>query len=66
MAVSLASRILAEFKMQIESLKLVPDKGGCFEVSLNGDLVYSKLKTGEFPDEPRMLGLIGKQLKTRL
>jgi selenoprotein W-related protein len=62
----LASRILSEYKMQIESLALVPDKGGCFELSLNGDLVYSKLKTGEFPDESRMIGVIGKQLKSRV
>ena len=62
----MASRILAEYKLQIQSLELVPDKGGCFELSLNGDLVYSKLKTGEFPDEARMLGVIGKQLKSRL
>ena len=62
----MASRILIEYKMQIESLELVPDKGGCFELSLNGDLVYSKLDTGEFPDESRMIGVIGKQLKTRV
>jgi selenoprotein W-related protein len=62
----LASRILSEYKLQIESLELVPDKGGCFELSLNGELVYSKLKTGEFPDEARMLGVIGKQLKSRI
>jgi selenoprotein W-related protein len=52
--------------MQVERVELVPDKGGCFELSLNGDLVYSKLKTGEFPDESRMLGIIGKQLKVRV
>jgi selenoprotein W-related protein len=52
--------------MQIESVNLVPDKGGCFELSLNGHLVYSKLKTGEFPDEAEMVGTIGKQLKKRL
>jgi selenoprotein W-related protein len=52
--------------MQIEHLELVPDKGGCFEVSLNGDLVYSKLKTGEFPDEAQIVGTIGKQLKKRV
>jgi selenoprotein W-related protein len=57
---------LSEYKLQIESLELVPDKGGCFELSLNGELVYSKLKTGEFPDEARMLGVIGKQLKSRI
>lgn len=52
--------------MQVESLKLVPDRGGCFELSLNGDLIYSKLKTGEFPDEARIVGTIGKQLKRRV
>lgn len=52
--------------MQIEGLSLVPDRGGCFELSLNGDLVYSKLKTGEFPEEARVVGLIGKQLKKRI
>lgn len=52
--------------MQVESLKLVPDRGGCFEVSLNGDLIYSKLKTGEFPDEVRIVGTVGQQLKKRL
>lgn len=62
----MASRILSEYKMQIDRLELVPDKGGCFEVSLNGELVYSKLKTGEFPEESRMIGVIGKQLKSRL
>lgn len=62
----MASRILNEYKLQIENLTLVPDRGGCFEVSLNGDLVYSKLKTGEFPDEARMLGVIGKQLQKRV
>jgi selT/selW/selH-like putative selenoprotein len=52
--------------MQIESLNLVPDRGGCFELFLNGDLAYSKLRTGEFPDEAQIVGMIGKQLKRRL
>jgi selenoprotein W-related protein len=52
--------------MQIERLELIPDRGGCFELLLNGDLVYSKLKTGEFPDEGQIVGTIGKQLKRRL
>lgn len=59
----MASRILSEYKQQISSLKLVPSGGGCFELTLNGDLVHSKLKTGEFPDEGRILGVVGKRLK---
>ena len=40
-----------EFKQRITEFKLIPAGGGCFEVSINGELVYSKLKTGTFPDE---------------
>jgi selenoprotein W-related protein len=53
---------LTEYKQQIQDFKLVPAGGGCFELSLNGKLVYSKLKTGEFPDEAEMVALVGKQM----
>ncbi|MBA4064022.1 MAG: hypothetical protein C0501_09980 [Isosphaera sp.] len=39
------------FKTRMKNLTLVPSKGGCFEVTADGELVYSKLKTGLFPDE---------------
>ncbi len=58
----MASRILSEFKQHIGGLTLVPASGGCFELSLNGQLIYSKLKTGEFPDEARMIAQIGNRL----
>lgn len=61
----MASRILSEFKQQINGFTLVPASGGCFELSLNGQLVYSKLKTGEFPDEARIVAQIGKRLGVR-
>jgi selenoprotein W-related protein len=58
----LTSRILTEYKQQIHDFKLIPAGGGCFELTLNGKLVYSKLKTGEFPDEAEMLAQVGKQV----
>jgi len=45
----LAEKLLT-FKQRIGSLKLVPSSGGAFEVSVNGQKIYSKLQTGEFPD----------------
>lgn len=30
-------------------MTLVPSGGGKFEVTVNGELVYSKVATGEFP-----------------
>ena len=44
-------------------MKLIPAGGGCFELTVNGELIYSKLKTGQFPDEQAMLEAVGKRLK---
>jgi selenoprotein W-related protein len=37
-------------KQGISSLKLIPSSGGRFEVTVVGKLIYSKLKTGKFPE----------------
>ena len=39
-----------------------PSAGGAFELSVDGDLVYSKLDSGEFPDEEAMVAEIGSRL----
>jgi selenoprotein W-related protein len=44
-------------------LELVPSGDGCFELSLDGKMLYSKLQTGSFPDEDKMVELVGKHLK---
>jgi selenoprotein W-related protein len=58
----LAAKILAKYKQKLAGLELVPSSGGCFELTLNSELVYSKLKTGKFPDEDAMLDEVGKRL----
>jgi selenoprotein W-related protein len=55
--------LLSELKQQIKSLKLVPAGGGCFELTADGELLYSKLQTGTFPDEKAMLDLVASRLK---
>jgi selenoprotein W-related protein len=42
-------------------VELIPSTGGVFEVVVDGELVYSKKKTGEFPDEQQLV----KQLVKR-
>lgn len=42
--------ILAEFGDQIAGLKLVPAGGGRYEVTVNGELVFSKLEARRFPE----------------
>jgi selT/selW/selH-like putative selenoprotein len=41
---------------------LQPSTGGCFELSVGQELIYSKLATGEFPDEAAMVKEVGKRL----
>jgi selenoprotein W-related protein len=59
----LTSKLLAKYKQKIEGLELQPSDGGCFELTLDGKLVYSKLQTGSFPDEDQLVGEVGKRLR---
>ena len=43
--------VLREFMQDIDELVLEPSSGGVFEVFKDGDKIYSKDETGEFPDE---------------
>ena len=58
----MASRLLNKFKQQIDELTLVPSGGGCFEIDLDGERVYSKLDNGQFPDEDEILQLVAQRL----
>jgi selenoprotein W-related protein len=53
---------LTTYKQQIKDVKLVPSGGGCFELSVNGDLIYSKLESGKFPDEKWAVDAVGARL----
>jgi selenoprotein W-related protein len=57
----LTEKLLTKYKQKIVDLKLIPGGGGCFELTVNGELIYSKLKTGKFPDEEAMLAAVGKR-----
>ena len=41
----MTEELLAEFQASVEEWTLIPGDGGCFEVVVNGRLVYSKLAT---------------------
>lgn len=47
----MTAALLTKFKQTIQDYKLIPAGGGCFEITVNGELIYSKTKTGKFPDE---------------
>ena len=59
----MTSKLLTTYKQKIKDLKLIPGSGGCFELSVGGELIYSKLETGKFPDEKEMIVTVGRKLK---
>jgi selenoprotein W-related protein len=61
----LTGRLLNAYKQKIKELTLVPSGGGCFELTVDGELLYSKLQTGRFPDEEWVLEALGSQGKKK-
>jgi selenoprotein W-related protein len=59
----LTGKLLTTFKQQIGDLKLIPSDGGCFELTVDGNLLFSKLEQGKFPDEKWVLDRVGTLLK---
>jgi len=55
--------LLTAFEPEIESLTLVPSVGGRYEVTVNGSLLYSKLKTGRHADKGEVVELVRKYLQ---
>ena len=54
----MAVELLGHYRQDISELKLVPAGGGRFEVSVDGELVFSKLNEGRFPEPKELRQLI--------
>lgn len=62
-AASFAEEVFTHFRSDIQSMELVPTGGGAFEVTFDGEKIYSKLDTGEFPDAEEVIRKIEKMRK---
>jgi len=58
--VSLAEELLKQYEHVIETMTLVPSDGGKFEVTVNEQLLYSKLSTHRHAELGEVLGLVRK------
>jgi selT/selW/selH-like putative selenoprotein len=58
----LTTKLLERHQQRLEGVDMEASDGGCFEVTLGNELVYSKLKTGAFPDEDALVERIGNKL----
>ena len=50
--------LLKNYEHVIETIALVPSDGGKFEVSVNGDLLFSKLEKARHAEPGEVLGLV--------
>jgi selenoprotein W-related protein len=41
---------------------MIPSKGGCFELTVDGKRLHSKLESGTFPDDEKLLDLVDRVL----
>jgi len=55
------AELLKAHETQIASIRLIPSDGGRFEVTVGGELVFSKMKAGRHPQEGEILQLIGRR-----
>ena len=57
--------LLKEFEFKIDSITLVPSDGGKFEVTVNQDLVYSKLRTNRHANAGEVNAIVRKYIEER-
>jgi len=55
--------LLKNFEADLASVRLVPSDGGRFEVSVEGELVYSKMRTGRHAEPGEIEKLVARRIK---
>jgi selenoprotein W-related protein len=60
--VSLTEELLKHYEHLIEEIKLIPSEGGRFEVTVNGQLLYSKSNLHRHAGPGEVLGLVRKMV----
>jgi len=60
--VSVTADLLEEFESRVTGWELIPSGSGRFEVKVDGELVYSKLRTGRHTDSAEVRKLIKAKL----
>ena len=59
---SLMDELLKHYEHLVEEVKLIPSDDGKFEVTVNGQLLFSKLSTHRHAEPGEILGLVRKMV----
>jgi selenoprotein W-related protein len=58
----LVVELLNQFEAEIETITLIPSDGGRYEIVVNDQLLYSKVKTGRHAEKGEIARLIGEYI----
>jgi selenoprotein W-related protein len=58
--VSLTEELLKHYEHLVEDIRLIPSDGGRFEVTVNGQLLFSKLALHRHAEPGEVLGMVRK------
>lgn len=61
----MATELINRYPDQISDISLHAGSGGAFEVSVNGEQIYSKLQTKHYPDLAEILEPLAARLPSR-
>ena len=56
---------LKDHVASISEISLIPADGGKYEISVNDDMIYSKLDTGRHAEPPEILAIFKEYLKEK-
>lgn len=59
----MTGHLLEKYTFKLRSLTLIPGVGGRFEVKVDGQLVFSKLRRHDFPKDEEITAAIDAVLK---
>ena len=59
----MTEELLNAFELETTQLTLVPSDGGKFEVMLDGDLLYSKKRTGRHAEPGEVAEIVRQRLQ---
>ncbi len=59
----MAAELLKAYEFDISRLILIPSDGGRFEVSVNGELIYSKLATRKHADPQQIKQMVRERIQ---
>ena len=54
----MAQELLTTFEQELGSVALAPGAGGVFDITVDGDLLFSRKEAGRFPDIKELKQLV--------